>query len=70
MQFAEWLNQQMRQRGMSSRQLARETGTSLATISNWRCGRNKPVPGTCKRLAILFGADVEELIRLAAWADE
>ncbi len=54
-----------RQRGLSLRALARETGISVSTLSRWCDGKQTPSPRSCKMLADYLCLSTEHILALA-----
>lgn len=48
-------------RGMKDADVARETGITKSTFSDWKNGRSKPKDDKLKKIANLFGVSVEYL---------
>ena len=48
-------------RGMKDADVARETGITKSTFSDWKNGRSKPKDAKLKKIANLFGVSVEYL---------
>ena len=48
-------------RGMKDADVARETGITKSTFSDWKNGRSKPKDEKIKKIADLFGVSVEYL---------
>lgn len=48
-------------RGMKDADVARETGITKSTFSDWKNGRSKPKDAKLKKIADLFGVSVEYL---------
>lgn len=51
-------------RGLSQRELAELLGVTDKAVSKWENGRAKPTTDTLRKLAAVFGCEVEELLRL------
>ena len=49
------------ERGMKDADVARETGITKSTFSDWKNGRSKPKDAKLKKIADLFGVSVEYL---------
>ena len=60
-----FLDDIQRQRGISLRRLARESGVSASTLSRWRDGKQTPSPRSCKMLAEYLSLPVEHVLALA-----
>ena len=52
-----------RKRGLSQRELAALLGVTDKAVSKWENGRAKPTTDTLRKLAAVFGAGVEDLLR-------
>ncbi len=63
--IADFLEEIQRQRGISLRRLARESGVSASTLSRWREGKQTPAPKSCKMLAEYLSLPVEHILALA-----
>ena len=56
---------ELRQRcGLSQRELAEKVGVTNKAVSKWETGKAKPTTNGLRKLAALFGVDVEELLCL------
>ena len=62
--FAEWLRAAMREKRVSSRDLAEAIGVGQKQVVAWRAGRSEPIPATLERLA---SDDGLRALRLRAW---
>ena len=51
-------------RGLSQRELAELLGVTDKAVSKWENGKAKPTTDTLRKLAAVFGSEVEELLRL------
>ena len=63
--IADFLRDIQRQRGISLRGLARESGVSASTLSRWRDGKQIPSPKSCKLLADYLSVSTEHVLALA-----
>ena len=54
---------------MTLRELAAESGVSLATITNIEAGRHLPTPKTTRKLAQVLGVAAMEIDEARAWRD-
>ena len=52
----------LKQREVTAYQVAKETGVSQATLSNWKAGKYTPKIDKLKKLADYFGVAIEELM--------
>lgn len=50
------------ERGLTDYEVAKQTGLTTATLSNWKAGRYNPKVDKLKVLADFFGVTIEELI--------
>lgn len=64
-EFGKWLAYQLKRRGWSQADLAKETGASTGSISRWINGSRTPDPPWCDRIADVFGVDVDAVLTLA-----
>jgi len=62
--LADWLRERLRERGLSQRQLAAQTGIATGTISTILHGHT-PKPSIIVTLAGFFGADTGTVLELA-----
>lgn len=67
--LADWINQEVRLRDWSLRELARRAGVSPTTIANISRGDHVK-PATCRGLAKAFGLPVEEIYKRAGLLPE
>ena len=63
--IAAFLQDVQRQRGLSLRGLARETGINVSTLSRWSCGKQTPSPKACRMLADYLSLSTEHVLALA-----
>lgn len=63
--IADFLQDIQRQRGLSLRGLARESGISVSTLSRWCDGKQTPSPKSCKMLADYLSLSTEHILALA-----
>ena len=63
--MAEFLQDIRRQRGLSLRGLARESGISASTLSRWCDGKQIPSPKSCRMLADYLSLPTEHVLALA-----
>lgn len=49
--------------GVSSYQVAKETGIAQSTLSDWKSGRSNPKLDKLKKLADYFGVSIEYFIK-------
>lgn len=61
----EFLQDLQRQRGISLRKMASETGISASTLSRWYEGKQTPSPQSCKMLAQYLLLPIEHVLALA-----
>jgi len=61
----DYLGDLQRQRGISLRRLARESGVNVSTLSRWREGKQVPSPRSCKLLAAYLSVPVEHVLAMA-----
>lgn len=62
--FGNYLFDERTKRGLSQTDLAELLGVSNKAVSKWENGRAKPTTDTLRRLAAVFGTDVDELLRV------
>lgn len=65
MSIAAFIQDIQKQRGLSLRGLARESGVSVSTLSRWLDGKQVPSPQSCKMLADYLSLPTEHLLALA-----
>jgi len=63
--MATFLRDIQRQRGLSLRGLARESGISVSTLSRWCDGKQTPSPKACRMLADYLSLSAEHMLALA-----
>lgn len=63
--IADFLQDIQRQRRLSLRGLARESGISASTLSRWCDGKQTPSPKSCKMLAEYLSLSTEHVLALA-----
>ncbi|MFC1967937.1 helix-turn-helix domain-containing protein [Chloroflexota bacterium] len=63
--IAVFLQDIQRQRGLSLRGLARESGISASTLSRWCSEKQTPSPQACRMLADYLSLPAEHLLALA-----
>jgi transcriptional regulator with XRE-family HTH domain len=63
--IATFLQDIQRQRGLSLRGLARESGISVSTLSRWCGGKQIPSPKACRMLADYLSLSAEHMLALA-----
>ena len=65
--FADWLDRQLRRRGMSQAEFARRLETSSGTVNRWLHGAEprKPSPASCDLIADVLGVDRDEVLAIA-----
>jgi transcriptional regulator with XRE-family HTH domain len=63
--FVNWLKQQIRERGWSVRETARQVGVSPTPISNILSGKGRPGLDVYRGLAHAFQTTLEDVLRLA-----
>lgn len=52
----------IKERGITPYRVAKETGISQVTLSDWKTGRSRPKTEKLKKIAILLGVTIEDLI--------
>lgn len=52
----------LEQKGVTAAQVARDTGISQVTFSDWKSGKSKPKADKLYKIAKYFGVSVEYLI--------
>ena len=62
--FGNYLCEQRRKRGISQSELAEMLGVTNKAVSKWENGRAKPTTNVLRKLASVFGTDVERLLSL------
>lgn len=62
MQFGEALEKAIEQAGYSKRRFAKEVGVDKKTIWAWIKGINRPIFYNLKKMAEIFGIDVDNLL--------
>ena len=71
-QFAEWFNQQLRQRGWTQGKLIAQSGStkeerlSSAAVSRYSTGKMLPDAASCQKIARAFDVPVELVLRKAS----
>ncbi|MBK7201912.1 helix-turn-helix transcriptional regulator [Candidatus Amarolinea dominans] len=65
MNFADWLQQELRARGWNQAELVRRSGLSVAYVSNLVSGMRSPGTGAISQLARALGVSPEEIMRQA-----
>lgn len=63
--FADWLQMELKQREMSQAELARKSGLATASISMLVTGRNQPKATTCLALARALNLPAETVLKAA-----
>lgn len=63
--LATWLNTEVNRRGWTLRGVAKKAGVSHTTIYKIANSERKPKAETCRALAIVFGLDPAEVLRMA-----
>lgn len=63
--FANWLRAEIRQRGLTNRELARQMGVDPGTVSRVLNGERQAGPDFCTALAEALGLDPAHVFRLA-----
>lgn len=63
--IADFIKDIQRQRGLSLRSLAKETGISVSNLSRWRDGKQVPSPKSCSILADYLSLPTEHLLVIA-----
>lgn len=53
----------LKEKGMTAYELARKTGMSPSTLSDWKAGRYIPKFDKIKKIADFFGVTVDDLLR-------
>lgn len=67
MNLTEWINEQLRERGWSMRELARRADVSHATISNVMNGQTQPGTSLCVKLAVALDVSTDYVLRLGGF---
>jgi repressor LexA len=62
--FAEWLDAQMLERGLTQAELASKVGVSQQAVSLWLQGERSPGVRSVNRLARLFEAATDRILEL------
>lgn len=52
----------LKERGIKTAEVSRETGIAYSAFSDWKAGRSKPKADKLQKIAAFFGVTVEELI--------
>ena len=60
--FGNYLYECRRKAGMTQMELARSLGVTNKAVSKWETGRSKPSTNILRKMAVLFGMSVEELL--------
>lgn len=63
-EFSQRLRELRQDKGLSMKQLAKELGTTDATVSNWENGINEPKISYLKSIAVYFNVTADYLIGL------
>jgi transcriptional regulator with XRE-family HTH domain len=63
--ISDFIEEIRKQRGLSLRGLARESGVDVSTLSRWREGKQVPSPKSCKMLADYLCLPTEHVLSLA-----
>jgi len=66
--LADWLKDRLRERSLSQRQLAKQTGIATGTISTTLHG-HVPRPGIVQKLADFFDADAGTVLEIAGFLE-
>jgi len=61
--FGNYITDQRHKRGLSQTELADLLGVTNKAVSKWENGRAKPTTNTLRKLAAVFGTDVDELLK-------
>ncbi len=64
-EFTQWLEEELKQRGMSKSELARRGSINLSHLQRVLAGERKPGPNTCSGIARALHIPVEEVFRRA-----
>jgi transcriptional regulator with XRE-family HTH domain len=73
--FADWLNEQLRQRGWTQGKLIAQSGASdeerlsSAAVSRYSTGKMLPDAASCQKIARVFGLPVDVVLRKAGLID-
>ena len=62
--FGNYIYEKRRAAGLSQAQVGALVGVSAKAVSKWENGRSKPTTETLKKLALLYGASIEELLQM------
>lgn len=62
--FGNYITEQRRKLGLSQTELAELLGVTNKAVSKWENGRAKPTTNTLRKLAAVFGMDVDVLLRI------
>lgn len=62
--FGNYIFDQRQKLGLSQTELAELLGVTNKAVSKWENGRAKPTTNTMRKLAMVFGLDVDELLRI------
>lgn len=62
--FGNYICNQRRKRGLSQTELAKLLGVTNKAISKWENGYAKPTTNTLRKLATVFGVDVDVLLQI------
>lgn len=63
-QFVQWIFSQVEKKGISFREMERQTGIASSTISAWTTGKTEPSAYSINRLAQFFDVDVRKVYEM------
>ena len=63
-EFVNFIYTQRVRTGLTQNELANQLGVTNKAVSKWEVGRSKPTTNILRKLAVLFGLSIEELLKI------
>lgn len=63
-EFGNFIYTQRVRTGLTQNELANQLGVTNKAVSKWETGRSKPTTNILRKLAVLFGLSIEELLKI------
>lgn len=63
-EFGNYIYHQRIKSGLTQIELAEKLGVSNKAVSKWETGKSKPTTNTLRKMAVLFGISIEELLKI------
>ena len=63
-EFGNYIYERRCKAGMTQAEMAEQLGVTNKAVSKWETGKSKPTTNTLRKMAVLFGLSIEELLKI------